>query len=111
MNIGKRDKPIRIEVPTITNGGEYGEQITTWTTYFEGFASCLDVLPGSREATNQDIRLTQRPVKIETQYMPGLTAKMRVTMLEDGRVLQIVTPPAELGRKEASIFLAEEYSV
>ena len=110
MDIGSLDRQILIEAP-MQSQDEYGSAINTWSTYFRGSASALDVLAGSREATNQDIRLTNRPVKIRMRYVPDITVNMRVTLLDRGnRLLQIVTPPAELGRKEGLEFICEEYS-
>jgi head-tail adaptor len=45
------------------------------------------------------------------RYDDGITAMMRIVMLDrDDRILQIVTKPAEIGRREAMEFTAEDYS-
>jgi head-tail adaptor len=110
MIIGKLDRPILIEEPRETGRDDFNEPIYAWHQFFRGMASVLDVLSGSKEATNQDIRLTKRPVKIQMRYVPGITVAMRVTVLDRNRVLQIVTPPAEIGRKAGYEFIAEEFS-
>jgi head-tail adaptor len=109
MNLGKLDRPILIEEPTNTQD-EYGSAVPGWSTYYQGFASALDVLAGSREATNQDLRLTKRPVKIVMRYVPGINDSMRITLRDRGRVLQIVAPPAEIGRMEGLEIMCEEFS-
>ena len=109
MDIGRLDRPILIERPTETRN-EYNEPVITWVEYSREFASVLDVLAGSREATNQDIRLTKRPVKVCLRYRNDITTDMRITILDRGRILQIVTPPAEIGRKEALEIICEEFS-
>lgn len=112
MQIGKLDRRIRIEQKTVTNDANYGSEVITWTTYKECWAQILDVTTKNQETTNSDLRLLKRPCKVTVRYDDGIDATMRVVMLDRGdRVLQIVTKPAELGRKEAMEFMAEDYEV
>jgi head-tail adaptor len=112
MHIGKLDRPILIETKTEVLDTDYGTGTGTFTygEFFTGFASVRDVLAGSKEASNQEVRLTKRPVKVVMRYVEGITAGMRVTLQDRDRVLEIVTPPAELGRKEGLEFICEEFS-
>jgi head-tail adaptor len=64
-----------------------------------------------QESTNNDLRLLKQPCKVLVRYDNGIDATMRIVMLDrDNRILQIVTKPAEIGRKEAMEFTAEDYS-
>jgi head-tail adaptor len=84
MHIGKLDRPILIETKTEVLDTDYGTGTGSFTygEFFTGFASVRDVLAGSKEATNEEIRLTKRPVKIVMRYVEGITAGMRVTLQE-----------------------------
>jgi head-tail adaptor len=113
MHIGRLDRQIKIDSPTVQESEDYGAgggSAPVWSEFLTCFANVKDILAGSKEATNQEIRLTKRPVRVQMRYVDGITTGMRVTMLDRGRVLQIVTPPAEIGRKEGIEFMCEEFS-
>lgn len=111
MDFGKYDRFIRIETKTVTQDPDFGSDIETWATHLECWASVQDVTTGRQESTKTDLRLLTRPCKIETRYNSSITSDMRVILLDrDNRMLQIVTAPAELGRREAIEFMAEAYS-
>lgn len=111
MDLGKYDRFIRIEAKSVTQDPELGSDIEIWTTHLECWASVLDVTAGRQESTKSDLRLLTRPCKIETRYNASITSDMRVILLDrDNRLLKIVSAPAEIGRREATEFIAEEYS-
>lgn len=110
MNKGKYDRYIRIEQKTVTQDPDYGSQIETWSTFTNTWACVQDITTNNQERTNTDLRQLTRPCKIETPYISGIDATMRVVLLDrDNRLLQIVSLPAELGRKDAIEFMAEEF--
>jgi len=112
MQIGKLDRFVRIEQKIVTNDANYGSEVVTWATYKECWAQITDITSKSQESTNSDLRLLKRPCKVIVRYDSGIDATMRLVMLDrDDRVLQIVSKPAELGRKEAMEFMAEDYAV
>lgn len=112
MKIGKLDRYIRIEQKSVTNDPNYGSEVIAWVTYKECWAQITDVTSKSQESTNSDLRLLKRPCKVMVRYDDGIDATMRIVMLDrNDRVLQIVSKPAELGRKEAMEFMAEDYEV
>lgn len=112
MQIGKLDRFIRIEQKSVTNDADYGSEVVAWTTYKECWAQITDVTTKSQESTNSDLRLLKRPCKVVLRYDDRIDATMRIVMLDrNDRVLQIVSKPAELGRKEAMEFMAEDYAV
>jgi SPP1 family predicted phage head-tail adaptor len=111
MQIGKLDRRIRIEQKSVTQDANYGSEVITWTTYKECWAQVLDITSRMQESTNSDLRLLKRPCKVLVRYDDGITAMMRIVMLDrDDRILQIVSKPAEIGRREAMEFTAEDYS-
>jgi SPP1 family predicted phage head-tail adaptor len=111
MRIGKLDRPIRIEQKVTTPDSDYGGEVVSWVTHLECFACIEDITTKMQEQTRSDLRLLKRPCKVTTRYVPTIDATMRVVMLDrDNRILQIVSKPAELGRKEALEFMAEDYS-
>jgi SPP1 family predicted phage head-tail adaptor len=112
MNLGKLDRYIRIESKSVTNDPDFGSEIITWSTYKECWASVQDILSNNQEATKTDLRLSTRPCKVLTHYDSGINETMRIVMLDrDDRLLQIVSVPAEIGRRQGLEFMAEEFSV
>lgn len=112
MQIGKLDKFVRIEQKSVTKDPDYGSDVVAWATYKECWAQITDITTRSQESTNSDLRLLKRPCKVVVRYDDGIDSTMRVVMLDrSDRVLQIISKPAELGRKEAMEFMAEDYSV
>jgi head-tail adaptor len=111
MNIGILDRLVRVELKTVTQDPDYGSQIETWTTYItETWASIQDITANNQERTNSDLRQLTRPCRIRMRYFPDIDPTMRLVVLDrDDRVLQIVSKPAELGRKEGIEFMCEEY--
>ena len=111
MRIGQLDRYVRIEKKTVTKDANYGSEIVTWTTYKECWANVNDITTRMQESTVNDLRLLKRPCKVVMRYDPTIDATMRLVMIDrDNRILQIVTKPAELGRREAIEFTAEDYS-
>jgi len=112
MKIGNLDKYIRIEQKTVTNDANYGSEVVTWTTYKECWAQITDITTKSQESTNSDLRLLKRPCKVVVRYDDGIDPTMRIIVMDrSDRVLQIISKPAELGRREAMEFMAEDYQV
>lgn len=111
MQVGKLDRYIRIEKKTVIKDANYGSEVISWDTYKECWANVQDITTRMQESTNNDLRLLKQPCKVLVRYDNGIDATMRIVMLDrDNRILQIVTKPAEIGRKEAMEFTAEDYS-
>jgi SPP1 family predicted phage head-tail adaptor len=112
MNLGKLDRYIRIEQKTVTNDPDFGSEVITWSTYKECWASVQDILSNNQESTKTDLRLSTRPCKVQMHYDPSINETMRIVMLDrDDRLLQIVSVPAEIGRRQGLEFMCEAYSV
>ena len=112
MRIGQLDRYVRIEQKSITRDEEYGSEVVAWIKYKECWASVTDITSRMQESTVSDLRLLKRPCKVMMRYDPTVDATMRLVMIDrDNRILQIVTKPAEIGRREAIEFTAEDYAV
>ncbi|MEK9211519.1 phage head closure protein [Sphingomonas sp. 2378] len=70
------------------------------------WAEVRDTLPSRGENLAEGLTITKRPARIRIRYRAGLNARMR--FIVDGRVLQIVAGPAEIGRRYLVEFMAEE---
>lgn len=111
MQIGKLDRYVRIEQKSSTNDSDYGSEVVTWSEYKTAWAEIKDVTGRNQETTKSDLRLLKRPCEVKMRFDSGIDATMRLVMLDsDDRVLQIVTKPAEIGRREGIMFMCEDYS-
>ena len=112
MQIGRLDRYVRVEKKQVTNNADYGTEVVTWVEHVLAFARVMDVTTRMQEETEQNLRQLKRPCRVTMRYDNTITADMRLVMLDDdNRIIQIVSSPAELGRREAIEFFAEEYSV
>jgi SPP1 family predicted phage head-tail adaptor len=112
MNLGKLDRFIRIEYKVVTNDPDFGSEIVTWTKLKDCWASVQDILTNSQESTKTDLRLSTRPCRVQMHYDSSINETMRIVMLDrDDRLLQIVSVPAEIGRRQGIEFMCEEFSV
>ncbi|MFA5900347.1 MAG: phage head closure protein [Hyphomicrobium sp.] len=111
MKSAKLDQRIRIDSKQVTTDANYGTQTVTWATFATVWAWVQDVLPSKAESQSNGLLLSKRPARIRIRYLAGITTDMRVVLLDRGnRVLQIVSGPAELGRKEGIEIMAEQYT-
>jgi SPP1 family predicted phage head-tail adaptor len=111
MNISSLDQRIRIEAKQTTQDPEYGTPVVTWVTFATLWAQVQDTLPSKGEAQVNDLQQTTRTSRIRTRYFEGITADMRLVHISRGNaVMQILTPPAVMGRKVGLEFMAAEYS-
>lgn len=109
MRIGKLDRYIRVEVKSVTKDPDYGSEVTNWVLHKHAWASILDVTTKMQESTNSDLRQLKQPTRIQMRYDPTIDVTMRIVVLDTGRILNIVSQPAEIGRREAIEFMAENY--
>lgn len=121
MRKGKLRDRIRFERPVAdTSFGGAGSG--TWVKVCEVWAEVQDVLPSRGERIADGINVANRPARVRLGYRDGLAASMRILVgrnLKDAqgepywqtdRTLQIISGPAEIGRREAMEFMAEDYN-
>jgi head-tail adaptor len=107
------NRRILIERPVATPEPEYGKKEITWEPFITVWASVRDVLMSARgggeTSVHGDLRLLVRPCRVVIRYRPTVTTLMRVTLLHENRVMQIVSI-AEIGNKTATELQCEEFS-
>ena len=109
MRIGKLDRYVRIERKSVTKDPDYGSEIVNWVLYKNAWASILDVTTKMQESTNSDLRQLKQPTRVTMRYDSTIDVTMRLVVVDTGRILNIVSQPAEIGRREAIEFMAENY--
>ena len=111
MIVGKLDNYVRIEVKSATSDSDYGGEVVAWVPYAHAWASVTDITTRQQESTMSDLRQLKRPCRVMMRYNKNITTDMRIVMLDrDNRILEIVSKPAEIGRKEAIEFMAHDYT-
>lgn len=108
MQAGRLDRRIELLKRSETRSPTTNEQIDSWPVIASVWASVLDVLPSRAERMTDAINVARRPCRIRMRWRDDVTPDMRVRV--DGRVLQIVAGPAQLGRREGLEIMAEEIS-
>jgi SPP1 family predicted phage head-tail adaptor len=112
MLVGKLDRYVRVEEKYTTYDTDFGAETVVWIEYKTAWASIMDITTKSQESTNSDLRQLKQPCRVKMRYDKNINADMRIVMLDrDERILQIISQPAELGRREGIEFMAENYEV
>lgn len=109
MNIGTLDKYVEVQVTATTKDPDYGSDITVWVKRNNAWASIQDITTRQQESTNSDLRQLKQPTRVRMRYDAGINVTMRIVVIETGRILEIVSQPAELGRRDGIEFMAENY--
>src|SRR3546814_9150042 len=65
------------------------------------------MLPSRGEKLADGINVASRPARVRMRFRTDVTPDMRFVI--DGRVMQIIAGPAELGHREGLEFMVEEY--
>lgn len=84
----------------------YGTDTVTWTALATVWADVQDVLPSRAERLADSIMIANRPCRVRMRWRSDITSTMRLQI--DGRTLQIIAGPAELGRREGLELVAED---
>lgn len=110
MGLASRlDTRIRIERKVVTPDPLYGTETVTWVEFATVWAEVQDVLPSRAERRLADsIVIANRPARIRMRHLAGITPDMRVIIGD--RILQIVSGPAEIGRREGLELIVEQHS-
>lgn len=121
MKPPRLDKRIRIERP-VRGQGLAAAGSGTWALVAEMAAEVQDMLPSRGERMAEGITVTERPARVRVRYREDINATMRVLIGknvrgDDGepewrtdRIAAIVSEPAELGRRQWSEFVVQQYS-
>lgn len=112
MRAGAFDSMLRIERPQADNsldGAGSGE----WVPIAMVWAQVQDKLPSRGERDGGGFSMATRPSRVRMHYRDDVTSDMRfvdVTTGRDGRIMQIISSPATIGRREAIEFMVEDYT-
>lgn len=111
MKIGKLNQRIRVEQRSSSQNAEDGSPVATWSTVTTLWAEVQEVLPSKGEGQAQGFKIATRPARVRTRYVSGITAAMRIVLLSRGdRVMQILSPPVELGNQNGLEFMVADFS-
>lgn len=108
---GDLDRPVRIEYNVPSNTGPHGTPVENWLPLvtLPGspavaatlWAQILDDLPSRSEAVQQGAQIGRNQSRVRMRWLDvDVTSDMRIIEL-DGRqrTLQIISDPAEIGRR------------
>lgn len=107
LRAGDLNRLIRIERPVAAAGFD-GAGSGTWELVAEVLGNIRDALPSRAERLADGINVAARPARVRIRYRTDVTAAMRFVV--DGRTMQIMSGPAELGRREGLEFMVEEWT-
>lgn len=108
IEAGKLDQRLRIERP-VADASFGGAGSGTWETLGYAWAEVRDVLPSRGEQVGQAGGTTMtRPARVRMRYRTDLAPDMRF-VTGDGRILNIISGPAMLGRREGVELMVAEY--
>lgn len=111
MDAGKLDHRLRIERPSTSQESAYGTRTVAWTTVATVRANVQESLPSQAETQAQGIRIANRPARVRIRYRPDLDSSMRVVdITRSDRVMKILTPPVEVGRRHWLEFMVSDFS-
>ena len=121
INAGDLDRRIRIEQPVADEALD-GAGSGSWQLVCEVAAQVRDMLPSRSEKMAEGLNVATRPARVRMRYRTGIAGNMRVLVgrnvkgadgepvWQSDRIAQIVTVPAEIGRREGLEFMVEDYS-
>jgi head-tail adaptor len=115
------DRRIRIE-RAVSDESFDGAGSGAWELVAEVWAGVKDALPSRGEQLADGINFARRPARVRIRYRAGISAAMRIdmgrnvkdadgaTVWQSERIAQIISEPAEIGRRDGIEFMVEDYS-
>jgi head-tail adaptor len=115
------DRFVRLERPVADDSFD-GAGSGSWALVDEIWAEIVDLLPSRTDGERlaNGIGFAERPARVRCRYRADITRAMRlvegatvsdgVVDYADARIMQVVTMPAELGRREGLEFMVKDYS-
>jgi len=107
LDPGTLDRLITIERPVADDSLD-GAGSGSWAKVADVWANVQDALPSRGERLADGINMTSRPARVRMHYREDVSGSMRFVL--GSRIMQIVSGPAELGRREGLEFMVVEYS-
>lgn len=110
---GDLDRRVTVMRKGVTIDGEYGPQPGPDIVVAARVpARRLDLLPSrSMEANEGALRQSHKPTRIQMRYVPNITSDMWLIMHdENDAIYQIMSQPAEIGRRQLIEFTAAAFA-
>lgn len=109
---GDLDRRVTVMRKGGTNDPEYGPQPGADVVVAARVpARRLDLLPLKTEQQGGVLRQSHKPTRIQMRYVPGVTSDMWLIMHdENDAIYQIMSQPAEIGRRQFIEFTAAAYT-
>ena len=105
---GRRDTLVTIEHRVETQNTTFGSYSYTWSTLGTEWAEVQDILPSRSESVATVVNMQRRPCRVRMLYRDDVTSAMRLKF--DGRTVQIIGGPVELGRRDGLEMVCEDWS-
>lgn len=106
LTASRLDSLVRLERPQ-ADGGFDGAGSGSWQLVDEIWAEIMDVLPSRGERLNEGVSIAARQARVRIRFRDDLTPAMR--LVKGARVMQIISMPAEIGRRDRMEFMVEDY--
>lgn len=104
---GRLNRLITVERP-VADPSIDGAGAGTWEPVAQVWAEVQDALPSRAERIDSGINLASRPARVRMYWRSDITADMRFAM--GGRIMDIVSGPAEIGFREGLEFMVVDHS-
>lgn len=109
MDAGRLDRRISIEARTRTIDSTWRSVSQEgWSEVCRVWANVQDLLPSRAERIADGVDLALRPCRVRIRWRGDVTGQMRVRYQD--RIMQIVSGPVELGRRDGLEFICQEVS-
>ena len=108
MRAGAFDRRITLLQQMVVKDTVYNTSQNRWIPVAHIWAQIQDMLPSRAERVAEGIALSRRPARLRIRWRSGITTDMRISYA--GRMFQIVSGPAEIGRREVMEMMIEEIS-
>lgn len=122
MQVGALDRKVVVEYLSTTVDPVYQSDIQTWLPLYgyadgsptEGVLTACqiqDILPSRAEGVRLQMEMSRNPSRCRMRWRDGITSAMRFREPARGnQIYQIISGPAEIGRREWVEFIIEKYS-
>lgn len=108
MQAGHLDRTIRFERQAEAADDSFSAGQDAWVTVVTVRAQVQDVMPSRAERAGEAVKIANRPARVRIRWRSDITADMRIVY--GSRIMQLLGPPAELGRRQWLEMMAEDYS-
>ena len=110
IQVPNMDTRVRIESKSVSQDPTYGTEVITWVHLATVWAEKMDVLPSRQQAeqVREQLQVATQRSRIRMHYRSDVDSTMRCVI--GGITWQIVSGPAEIGRKQYMECVVERYS-